>query len=65
MELRGRVKAYDENTKPHEFNVYRGLSNYIIQLDGEQIARADTHLEALDAIVKEATRRGCRKGPGS
>ena len=65
MELMGRVKAYDEKAKPHEFNVCRRPNGYIIQLDGEEIRTAATNLDAIAVILEEAEKRGYRRGPGT
>lgn len=65
MELVGRVKAYDQKTKTHEFNVYRRFDGYIVQLDGEQIARTSTHLDVLQVIIDKAVLMGLHRGPGS
>ena len=65
MELLGRVKAYDEQDKPHEFTVYRRFDGYVVQLDGEQIARTETHLDALQTIIDIAKANGYRRGPGT
>jgi hypothetical protein len=65
MELMGRVKAYDEKAKPHEFTVYRRPNGYIIQLDGEEIRTAATNLDAIAVILEEAEKRGYRRGPGT
>ena len=57
----GRVLAYDTEGKRHEFEVYRTPSCYIVRLDGEELRRTGTHLDAIEAILEEAEARGYRR----
>ena len=61
MELLGQVKCYDENAKPHHFQVFRSFDGYSVQLDGAQISAPSTHLDAIATIAEEAEKRGYRR----
>lgn len=61
MELLGQCKCYDENAKPHQFQVFRSVAGYSVQLDGAQIAAPSSHLDAIATIAEEAEKRGFRR----
>lgn len=58
MELLGRVKAYDEHGKPHEFETFRSPDGIHVYLDGEPRGIFGSHMNAIRAIMDEAARRG-------
>ena len=61
MEMLGRAAAFDTHGKPHRFEVYRSQMGYQIHLDGEEIRRTATHMDAVRAISSEAEKRGYRR----
>lgn len=57
MEFMGRMKACDPGGHIRQFDVYRSSDGYRVHLDGAEIRRTETHLDALQAIAGEAAAR--------
>lgn len=65
MEKLGQVKAYDEHGKAHLFEVFRTPFGHTVRLDGEQFARTDSHLNAIQAICDKAAALGWHRRAGA
>lgn len=58
MKKLGRVKAYDAQGKPHEFETFRSSDGIHLYLDGESHGIFGSHMNAIREIMDEAARRG-------